>query len=253
MREHSFQPSKKNGIKRLKCGSLPAKADPTWQRAFYEKTLNPLMQEAKKGGIALLFVDASHFVMGCDYLGYIYGKVRKYVRTYSGRSRYNVLGALDYVSKKLITITNDAYITATEVCELIKKVSAEYAGKPIYLVLDNARYQKCKIVHALATELNVSLVYIPPYSPNLNLIERLWKYVKGRLRTKYYNDFKEFKNKIDSITECTGTCDKEIIDSLIGDKVQLFDTEVFDNTTAFSIAPPPPVVKTPASICEKVA
>ena len=64
-----------------------------------------------------MFVDASHFFMGCDYLGYIYGKARKFVRTYSGRSRYNVLGALDCVSKRLTTITNDAYITATEVCE----------------------------------------------------------------------------------------------------------------------------------------
>ena len=200
-----------------------------------------------------MFVDASHFFMGCDYLGYIYGKVRKFVRTYSGRSRYNVLGALDYVSKRLTTITNDAYITATEVCELIKKVSAEYAGKPIYLVLDNARYQKCKIVQALATELSVSLVYIPPYSPNLNLIERLWKHVKGRLRTKYYNNFEEFKNKIDSIAERTGTCDQETINSLIGDKVQLFDTEVFNNTTAFPFAAAVPKSKITASNCKKAA
>ena len=88
--------------------------------------------------------------------------MRRFIRTYSGRSRYNVLGALDFVSKKLTTVTNDAYITATEVCELIKKVSMEYAGKPVYLVLDNARYQKCLVVKALAEELNVSLVYIPP-------------------------------------------------------------------------------------------
>ena len=62
MFEHSFQLSKKNEIKRLKCGSLPAKADPVAQREFYENTLHPLMQRAKKGEIALLFVDASHFV-----------------------------------------------------------------------------------------------------------------------------------------------------------------------------------------------
>jgi len=211
------------------------------------------MQKAKKGSIELLFVDASHFVMGCDYLGYIYGKVRKFVRTFSGRKRYNVLGALNYVSKKLITVTNDAYITATEVCELIRKVSSEYVGKPIYLVLDNARYQKCESVQALAAELCVSLVYIPPYSPNLNLIERLWKHVKGRLRTKHYNDFGEFKNKIDSITECTGTSDKEIIDSLIGDKVQLFDTKVFDNTITFSIPATAPIVKTTEAKRKKAA
>ena len=187
------------------------------------------MQKAKKGGITLLFVDASHFIMGCDYLGYIYGKARRFIRTYSGRSRYNVLGALDYVTKKLTTITNDTYITATEVCELIKKVSVEYAGKPIYMVLDNARYQKCLVVQALAAELNVTLVYIPPYSPNLNLIERLWKHIKSRLRTKYYDDFGVFKETIDSIIGSTDKSDKAVIDKLIGGKVQLFDSKVFDN------------------------
>ena len=192
------------------------------------------MKKAKTGNLTLLFVDASHFIMGCDYLGYIYGKVRRFVRTYSGRSRYNVLGALDYVSKKLTTVTNDAYITATEVCELIRKVSSDYAGKPIYLVLDNARYQKCLIVQALAAQLKVSLIYIPPYSPNLNLIERLWKHVKGRLRTKYYDNFAIFKETIDSITDSTDKSDKAIIDRLIGDKVQLFDTKIFDNTVSLN-------------------
>ena len=156
--------------------------------------------------------------------------MRRFIRTYSGRSRYNVLGALDFVSKKLTAVTNDACITATEVCELIKKVSMEYAGKPLYLVLDNDRYQKCLVVKALAEERNVSLVYIPPYSPNLNLIERLWKHVKGRLRTRYYNDFAVFKETIDSITDSTDKSDKAIVDRLIGEKVQLFDTKVFDNS-----------------------
>ena len=220
---------KKNGIKRLKSGSLPAKADPKAQRLFYEKTLLPLMQKAKNGTIALLFVDASHFVMGCDYLGYIYGKVRRFIRTHSGRSRYNVLGALDFVSKKITTITNDTYITATEVCELIRKVSLEYAGMPVFLILDNARYQKCLIVQALAAELNVTLVYIPAYSPNLNLIERFWKHAKSRLRIKYYNDFNDFKEKIDLIIAGADKGDKAIVDRFIGEKVQLFDNTVFDN------------------------
>ena len=187
------------------------------------------MQKAKNGEITLLFVDASHFIMGCDYLGYIYGKVRRFIRTYSGRSRYNVLGALDYASNKLTTITNDTYVTATEVCELIMKVSLEYAGKPIQLILDNARYQKCLLVQALAAELNVTLVYIPPYSPNLNLIERLWKHTKSRLRLKSYDDFNIFKETIDSIAGSTNKSDKTIIDKLIGEKVQLFDAKIFDN------------------------
>ena len=169
-----------------------------------------------------MFVDASHFVMGCDFLGYIYGKARKFIKTYSGRRRYNVLGALNFITKKVTTVSNDAYITASEICDLLRKVAAEYVGSPIYIILDNARYQKCAIVADLAKHLGVQLVFIPPYSPNLNLIERLWKHVKNRLRTKYYDDFDAFQKKIDTIVSNTDKCDNAIINKLIGEKVQLF-------------------------------
>jgi len=214
---------KKNNIKRLKCGSIPAKAKPDKQREFFEDVLQPLMKQAQNHKIALLFVDASHFVMGCDFLGYVYGKARHFVRTCSGRRRYNVLGALNFVTKKLTTVTNDTYITATQVCELLKKVAAEYVGAPIYIVLDNASYQKCRVVFELAAELGINLVYIPSYSPNLNLIERLWKFVKGKLRTQYYDDFNIFTEKINAITNSTDKENKQAMDRLISDKIQLFD------------------------------
>jgi len=180
------------------------------------------MKSAKKENITLLFLDAAHFVMGCDFLGYIYGKVRRFIKTYSGRKRYNVLGALNFVSKSMSTVVNDSYITASEVCELLRKVAHEYTGTTIYIVLDNARYQKCKIVMALADELGINLVYIPPYSPNLNLIERFWKHTKSKLRTKYYDVFSEFTDTIDSIIQNAGTIDKAAVDKLIGERVQLF-------------------------------
>ncbi len=154
------------------------------------------MKKAEGGELSLLFLDASHFVMGCDFLGHIYGRGRRYVRTFSGRKRYNVLGALDYVSPKMLVVTNDSYITGTEVCEMLKKVAAEYVGKEVHIVLDNARYQKCRMVQELAVQLGIHLEYIPPYSPNLNLIERVWKFVKGEISSKYYDDFYAFKQKL---------------------------------------------------------
>ena len=225
---------KKNGIKRLKTGSLPAKADTEKQRLFYEHELQPLMDEAEKSKLVLLFLDASHFVMGCDYLGYIYGAVRRFVLTFSGRKRYNVLGAIDYITKKVLTVTNDKYISAEEVCKMLHKIASEYHEKNVHLILDNARYQKCKRVMNLAQELQINLHYIPPYSPNLNLIERLWKFVKGELRTKYYDDFVVFQNKIDSIIDSSSKENKEKITKLIGQKIQLFDglVSVCQNTFA---------------------
>lgn len=181
------------------------------------------MNGSEKSELVLLFLDASHFVMGCDFLGYIYGTVRRFVLTFSGRLRYNVLGAIDYTTKKVLTVTNTSYITATEVCEMLRKISVEYRGKETHLILDNARYQKCKAVMELAEELKIELHYIPPYSPNLNLIERLWKFVKGELRTKYYDDFGAFQQKIDSVIDSTSKENKGRISQLIGQKIQLFD------------------------------
>jgi hypothetical protein len=84
---------KKHDIKRLKSGTFPAKVDPEKQREFYENTLRLLMEKAKSGISSQLFINASHFVMGCYYLGYIYGKLRSFVKTFAGRMRYDVLGA----------------------------------------------------------------------------------------------------------------------------------------------------------------
>jgi transposase len=216
---------------------MPAKADTSLQREFYESMLHPLMKLAKAGHGVLLFLDASHFVMGCDFLGYIYGVARRFIKTYSGRKRYNVLGALNFVTKKVTTVTNDTYITGAEICSMLMKLAAEYAGKTIYVILDNARYQKCEIVLNMAFQLGIHLIYIPPYSPNLNLIERLWKHVKAKLRTKCYDHFDLFKERIDSIVNDTTKADKVAIDRLIGEKVQLFD-KPSDNVTRVSFSAP---------------
>ena len=194
------------------------------------------MTEAVKNKLTLLFLDGSHFVMGCDFLGYVYGKARRFIKTFSGRKRYNVLGALNFVTKKVTTVANDTYITATEVCEMLRMVATKYEGKAIHIILDNARYQKCGVVMELAKELRITLHFIPPYSPNLNLIERLWKHVKGRLRSKYYEQFSAFKESIDSIIDETDKGSKALIDMLIGEAVQIFDSLVPVNGNSFVVS-----------------
>ena len=65
------------------------------------------------------------------------------------------------------------------------------------LVLDNARYQRCRIVEELAVQLDIELLFLPPYSPNLNLIERLWKFTQKQcLAAQYYENFAAFKGAI---------------------------------------------------------
>ena len=123
-----------------------------------------------------------------------------FIQAPAGRQRFNVLGALDAFNHELVTITNDTYINAESFCQLLWKVRHLYPDIPITLVLDNARYQKCRFVWNVAALLEIELLYLPPYSPNLNLIERLWKFVKKKcLYSKYYANFDLFKQ---AITDC---------------------------------------------------
>lgn len=174
------------------------------------------------GQRAVFFVDAAHFVLGA-YLGFLWCFERLFIKSGSGRQRFNVLGALNVVTHELITVTNETYINAQSVCELLHKLAALGLSIPITLVLDNARYQKCAVVMELAQSLNIELLYLTAYSPNLNLIERLWKFVKKQcLYSIYYADFSTFK---EAITSCLNQCHttyKPELDSLLTLRFQSF-------------------------------
>lgn len=154
---------------------------------------------AQEGESVLLFMDGAHFVQ-MAFLGCLWCFTRIFIRSPSGRKRWNVLGAYNAISGQLTTVANDGYITATTVCEMLRKLAEQYAGQQIVIVLDNARYQRCKLVEALAKELGIRLEFLPSYSPNLNLIERLWKFVKKKsLYNVYYETFADF---VEGITDC---------------------------------------------------
>ncbi len=118
------------------------------------------------------------------------------------------LSALNAVTHELVTVTNDTYINAQSVCDLLYKLAA--------LVLDNARCQKCALVFDLAQSLNIELLYLTTCSPNLNLIERLWKFVKKQcLYSVYYPDFDAFKFAITFCLQNSHTTHKAALDSLL--------------------------------------
>ena len=223
------------GYNVLRAGSLPAKADPVAQRKFYDEILSPAMQDAKEGKSVLLFMDAAHPIFGCDYLGSIWTKVRRFIKTFSGRKRYNILGCINFITKEMITVTSIDYITATQVVELLTKLREIYVNIPIKIILDNARYQHCQLVMDLAKKLDIELCFLPPYSPNLNLIERVWKYLKKELSIMKFEKFDDFKKIIDNILSETHTTRKGEMDTLIGEKVQLFDNLVEKSSISFEV------------------
>ena len=206
---------------------MPAKADPEKQREFLEQEMQPRLDEAQAGTRVVLFMDAAHFVLSA-FLGFLWSLTRIFIPAPSGRQRFNVLGALNAISHELITVTNDAYITAESVCALFEKIAHRYAGMPISVFLDKARYQRCALVMEKAKSLNIELCFLPSYSPNLNLIERMWKFVKKKcLYSKYYEKFPAFKAAISNCLDETMTTHKSDLDSLLTLRFQLFQKPQF--------------------------
>lgn len=206
---------------------VPAKADPEAQAAFVKEHIEPRLAEAQAGKRAVFFVDAAHFVLA-PCLGFLWSFARVFIKAPAGRQRFNVLGALNALTHELITVTNDAYINAESVGALLKKLAALNLGVPMTLFLDNASYQKCARVQAVAASLNIELCYLPAYSPNLNLIERVWKFVKKQcLYSQYYADFATFKAAIETCLGQTSTTHKTALDSLLTLRFQLFPKAQF--------------------------
>jgi transposase len=204
---------------------VPARADYDEQAAFLEGELRPRLQQAERGRRSVLFVDAAHFVYG-PFLGYVWWLVRMFVRGPSGRKRYNVLAALDAVTRRVIRVANDSYINAGSACDLLRKVALSGLPGPITLVLDNARYQRCEAVQSLARRLRIELLFLPPYSPNLNLIERLWKFLKKEaLGSRDFASYEEFGQAIEKCLGGLTTRYKQEMDTLLTLNFQLFEYE----------------------------
>ena len=193
------------------------------QTQFLDEKLTPALAAAQAGQGHVLFVDAAHFVFG-TFLCCLWSFRRLFVRAASGRQRFNVLGAWNAVTRELVSVTNTTVVNTATMCELLRKIAALNLTGPITLVLDNARYQRNAAVQALAKELGITLMFLPSYSPNLNLIERLWKFIKRRsLYGRYHPTFAVFRAAIEEILHGLPTTHAQPLKTLMTLNFQRFE------------------------------
>ena len=182
----------------------------------------PALDGAVAGAGHVFFVDAAHFVYG-TFLCCLWSIARVFVRAASGRQRFNVLGAWNAVTRQLIAVTNTTVVNTETMGELLRKLAAENLVGPVTLVLDNAKYQRNATVQALAAELGIRLLFLPSYSPNLNLIERLWGFAKRQsVYGKYHANFASFRAAIEATLAGVATKHAGDLESLMTLKFQTF-------------------------------
>ena len=175
----------------------------------------------------MFIVAAAQFVFG-TFLGCLGSLTRIFVKAASGRQRFNVLGAWNAVTRELVTITNTTVVNTETMCELLRTIAARGLCGPVTLVLDNARYQRNALVMGLAQELGIELLFLPSYSPNLNLIERLWRFVKRKAAYgQYHPTFAAFRAAIEDVLDRVPTTHAEKLASLMTLNFQEFDDVSF--------------------------
>lgn len=186
---------------------IPGKAQTVQVQEDYIAFMKSLYECAKRNDKeVLLFADPMHQIHNVenDYSWQEIGKAgTKKIGSNTGRRRLNIIGAMNPVTMKPTILLEEENCNADSIVRLLEAIKLQYfKAETIGLIIDNASYQKGKVVQNKAQELGIELLYLPAYSPNLNLIERLWKFFKKKvMKNRYYQDYKSFKIAIESFFE----------------------------------------------------
>jgi transposase len=154
------------------------------------------VERAKKGEIILTFADPTHPTHNSENgkKWQLKGKENTInMPSNSGRKRLTILGALNPLTLRPTILLTEDNCDTLMMEAFLEQLRKEYPQQkiPIVVLLDNAKYNHGAVEKA--KELNIILVFIPPYAPNLNLIERLWKFYKKTVKqNQYHETFKEF-------------------------------------------------------------
>lgn len=178
--------------------AVPGKADEIEQRAFLEETLPDLLEEVTAGKAEVYFADGTHPTHNTKTgRGWIRQGRDFEIDCNSGRKRVNINGAVRATKPEHLVYDIAECINAQSTRRLCRKLLKKHPGKTIYFVCDNARYNRCAWLQEWAAGQRIEFVFLPAYSPNLNLIERLWRFLKKEaIHSIYYDTYAKFRHGI---------------------------------------------------------
>ena len=229
---------KKIGMKLLKAASIPMGKNEDdlaekvkKQREFVDNQLDPVLKESEKGTRTVLFMDACHIQLAC-ILGFLWCFARKYVKALPNRGRINIIGACSPYGDEIICDIIQESVNEESIAYFLFKVRNKIKKGKLTLVLDNASYHTTPYVLETAKSLGIDLLFLPVASPNLNIIERLWKFAKKTFVAN--NIFDSLDNLQKHLKKCFSTLKKRYKNEL--DSLLTLNFQYFDGTVQFQAA-----------------
>jgi transposase len=218
---------KRNDFSFKKPHEVPAKADPEKQEAF-KKEYETLKKELPDN-IPIVFVDAVHPTMATKIsYGWIKKGQDKPIKTTASRTRVNIVGAINLKNMQVnveyyVTVNSDSMI------EFLKKLKGAYKETPeLHVILDNGPYNSSKKTKEYAEKNGIIFHYLPPYSPNLNSIERLWKVMNEYSRNnRFFTCPKEFREALSEFFTDTWEQIRNTMRTRINDNFQTLPKSLF--------------------------
>lgn len=188
LKQHDFSYKKPKAV--------PAKADIEKQEIFIEKYLKLI--EETPANEPILFADSAHPTMATKIVrGWIRKGKDKPIAQIASRTRVNIMGAIDLTTMNVVS-WHPEFVNGETTVNFLKQIKEAYPNAPkIHFILDQSGYHRSQIVKDFAEKESIILHYLPPYSPNLNPIERLWKVMNEEVRdNRVFKSAKEFRESI---------------------------------------------------------
>lgn len=201
---------------------FPYKAEPSAQAAFLDTY--EALKETVSSQEPILFADSVHPTQATKIsYGWIKTGQTKQVETTASRTRLNIVGGIELGNLENAVIESYDTVNAHSIMDFLERIKAAYPRAPnLHLILDQAGYHRSHAVKEAAKKLNITLHYLPPYSPNLNPIERLWKVMNEQARNnRFFKSSKDFKDAIMNFFKNTLPSIARSLDTRINDNFQM--------------------------------
>ena len=178
--------------------AVASKAEEAAQVTFLEQTLPALLEEVAAGKAEVYYADGTHPTHNTQTgRGWIRKGQTFEIDCNSGRQRVNINAAIRATKPEHLVYDITDRVNAQSTQRLGRQLLRKHPRKTIYYICDNAGYNRCKWLQEWAENTRINFVFLPAYSPNINLIERLWRLLRKKaINSIYYPTYEQFKRGI---------------------------------------------------------